>query len=207
MPPVIQGAVEGIVDEAVAQRLIREAGGVPGAIYGKRGKGELHRKVTGFNNAARFSPWFVLVDLDADADCAPPFSQEWLPEPSPLMRLRVAVREVESWLLADRERFSRFLGVRQASLPRDPESLDDPKRTVVQLASQSRRRDVREEMVPRDGSGRTEGPAYAFRLIEFVGGSWRPDVAAGGADSLARCRTRLAELVRVADTASEELAP
>jgi ribosomal protein L25 (general stress protein Ctc) len=40
-PPVIAAAVEGIVDEAVARRLIREAGGIPGPVYGKNGKQHL----------------------------------------------------------------------------------------------------------------------------------------------------------------------
>ena len=48
--------------------------------------------------------------------------------------------------------------------------------------------------VPRNGSGRTEGPAYTSRLIEYATDRWRPDVAVQRADSLRRavaCLQRL----------------
>jgi len=48
-------------------------------------------------------------------------------------------------------------------------------------------------VVPRPESGRSEGPAYTSRLIEYAQGTWRPDVAAQHADSLARLCRRLAE--------------
>ena len=53
---------------------------------------------------------------------------------------------------------------------------------------------VRQDMVPREGSGRTEGPAYTSRLIEYATDRWRPDVAVRRADSLRRavaCLQRL----------------
>jgi hypothetical protein len=49
---IIHAAVEGIVDEAVVQKLIIEAGGCPGTVYGKSGKAFLRQKIQGFNNAA-----------------------------------------------------------------------------------------------------------------------------------------------------------
>lgn len=108
---IISGAVEGMVDEAVLTRLVDEAGGQVGPIYGKNGKSHLRRVLGGYNNAARFSPWLVLVDFDQDAECAPPLVAAWLPAPAPMMRLRVALRAIEAWLLADRERLAGFLRV------------------------------------------------------------------------------------------------
>lgn len=194
MPVVVQAAVEGPLDEAVARRLIRDAGLVSGTVYGHRGKQYLRDRITGYNNAARVSPWLVIVDLNHDHACAPALRAEWLPGPAPDMTLRVAIREVEAWLLADRQRFARFLGVAQATLPRDPEAIDDPKQFVVNLARRSSRRDVREDLVPRESSGRTTGTLYVPRLIDFVEGSWRPGDAATIAPSLDRCLFRLREL-------------
>lgn len=197
---VVSGAVEGMVDEAVLTRLVDEAGGRAGPIYGKNGKTHLRRVLGGYNNAARFAPWLVLVDLDEDAECAPPLVAVWLPAPAPMMRLRVAVRAIEAWLLADREQLAGFLGVAATRLPLDPDAVPDPKALLVDLARHSRRRDIREDMVPRSGSGRSVGPAYASRLIEFASTVWRPEVAAGCSDSLRRCRDRIAELVRGPET-------
>jgi hypothetical protein len=191
----VSGAVEGPTDEAILHRLIAEAGASLGGVYGKNGKHHLHQKLYAYNQAARQSPWVVLVDLDMDADCAPPFCTAWLPQRSPRMCFRVAVRAVEAWLMADRERLAKFLGVPLSRVPLNPETVADPKAKMVDLAKMSRMRSIREDMVPRPDSGRAVGPAYPSRLIEFATTLWRPEVAANRADSLARCRIRIQELV------------
>jgi len=61
---VIPCAVEGVVDDAVAQKLIVNAGCLPGKTYGREGKAHLRQRIRAFNNAARHSPWLVLADLD-----------------------------------------------------------------------------------------------------------------------------------------------
>ncbi|HUY88282.1 MAG TPA: hypothetical protein VMV10_06085 [Pirellulales bacterium] len=191
---VISIAVEGIVDEAVARRLVSETSALPGRVYGKNGKAKLRERLSGYNRDAVRSPWVVLVDLDHDAECAAALRATWLPKPAKHMCFRIAVREVEAWLLADRERIAEFLGISASILPRSPEDVDDPKRLMIDLARRSRRRELREDMVPRRSSGRTEGPAYASRLIEFAGGPWRPAIAAKNCDSLRRCRRCLEKL-------------
>ena len=110
-----------------------------------------------------------------------------------------AVRAVEAWLLADRESLATFLSVAASHIPREPEGVTDPKRAMVDLAMHSRRREIREDMVPRPRSGRTVGPAYTSRLIEFVmdtAAGWRPDVAARSSDSLSRCLRCLRQLAQ-----------
>ena len=188
-PVFITAAVEGNVDEAVIRRIIRHVGAIPGPIHGRNGKVFIRQRVANYDQAGRFSPWIVLVDLDHDADCAPALRRSWLPNPSPYMCFRVAVRQLESWILADRERIARFLSVSASKIPHNPESIEAPKEMVITLARQSRRRDIREDMVPRPGSGRAVGPAYTARLIEFVMSEnmgWRPDIAARKSESLHR---------------------
>ncbi len=123
---VIFGAVEGLLDEAVLKRLIGHVGGLPGPIYGKGGKASLLRRLEGYNRAALHSPWVVLVDLDQDAECAPPFRSAVLPQPASGMCFRIAVREVEAWLFADRERLARFLAVPISAIPSNPETVGAP---------------------------------------------------------------------------------
>jgi hypothetical protein len=198
-PPVkvLSAAVEGDVDEAVVRRLAAEAGMMAGAVYGKMGKQHLRTRLQGYGHAARFSPWLVLVDLDREADCAPTLRRSWLPEPVSAMCFRVAVREIEAWLLADREAIAEFLAVSKAGVPLSPEGEVDPKAVVVALAARSRRAAIRADMVPRAGSGRQVGRAYTSRMIEFVTRYWRPAVAAKAAESLERCRARIAEIAAV----------
>jgi hypothetical protein len=193
---VVSAAVEGLVDQAVVQKLIVHAGGLPGPVYGKTGKPALRKHVAGYNSAARRAPWLVLVDLNGEHECAPPLRQAWVPNPAPHLCFRVAVRAVEAWLMADREGLARFLRIPAQRAPRQPETLPDPKKTLVDLARRSRLRDIREDMVPREGSGRAVGPAYTSRVTEYVGSEWRPDVAASHADRLRRaidCLERLIE--------------
>jgi hypothetical protein len=189
-PVVISAAVEGIVDEAVVRRLIEHVGARPGTVYGKGGKPQLLKNLRGYNEAARHGPWIVLVDLDRDAGCAPPSCSEWLPTVAPQMCFRIAVREVEAWLLADREHLADFLRIPLSHIPLVPESIEDPKQAMVNMARKSRLRAIQKDMVPRAESGRQVGPAYPSRLIEFVENwqkGWRPDVAAGSSGSLSRC--------------------
>jgi hypothetical protein len=195
----VSGAVEGDVDEAVARRLVTHVNAAVAAIHVRYGKDQVLGRLGSYNKAARLSPWLVLLDLDDDAECAPTYIRECLPQRAPGMCLRVVVRKIEAWLLADRLRIARFLAIPMGVVPLQPEMLTDPKAALVQLAGRSRRRDIREDMVPRPGSGRRVGPAYSSRLIEFARDEqrgWRPRQAARNADSLARC---LAALQRVVD--------
>jgi hypothetical protein len=187
----VSGAVEGIVDEAVVRTILAHAGRPAGTIYVQGGKSRLLDKLAGFNAAAQFQPWFVLVDLDNDAGCAPDFISTALPDPSTYMTFRVAVRQAEAWLMADREALASYLRVSQSLVPKEPEAEPDPKQTMVNVARGSKDRHVRDDMVPTPGGGRKTGPNYAGRLIEFATQRWRPDVAASRANSLSSCLQRL----------------
>lgn len=168
---------------------------MPGFVYGRAGKGSLRKNLRGYNEAAKYGPWFVLMDLDHDEPCAPRLRRQQMPSPSPYMCFRVAVRAVESWLLADPQTLSQFLQVPLASIPKDPEKLDWPKRTMVGITATSRSRSIRDDMVPRVGSGRHVGSAYGSRMIDFVDRLWRPGVAATKSESLRRCLARMTDLV------------
>jgi hypothetical protein len=171
-------------------------------LYGGRGKKHLMGRLSGYNNAARHGPWLVLIDLDRDADCAPEIHHVWLESPARLMCFRIAVREVESWLLGDRERFAKLLSVTPKRISPTPESLNDPKEYVIGLARLSRKRAIREEMLPRPGSGRSVGPAYTSRLMQFVYdeiGGWRPGVAQHACPSLAKCLACLRGIISATD--------
>lgn len=196
---VVSGAVEGPVDEAVLRRLIQGFGATAGTIYGKMGKDRLIRQVPAYSLAARLAPWVVLIDLDRDADCAPTLRNRLLPSPAPALCLRIAVRAIEAWLLADRERFAEFFGIALSKVPQHPERLPDPKRTVVDLARSSRRKEIRLDLVPRQESGRTVGPAYTSHLLAYIQDGqrgWRPEIAAEEADSLKRALLCLERLLR-----------
>jgi hypothetical protein len=191
----INALVEGIMDEAAAQRIITAAGHQLGICYGKRGCSYIRQKVPGFNEAARDLAILALVDhMDTRLSCAPEVVSLWLLRRRPFMLLRVVVRELESWLLADREGLARFLGIPTGRVPPRPEEVEDPKRTLVNLARQSRSRTMRTSMVPARGSTSREGVLYASEMIRFIHGVWNIEAARINAPSMDRCFQRLEEL-------------
>jgi hypothetical protein len=97
--PIVSAAVEGDLDEVVLRKIADHIGFSVGSVYGRNGKPNLLRTLTGYNNAARFSPWVVIVDLDRDFECAPEGLAAWLPQPAERMFCRVAVRAIEAWIL------------------------------------------------------------------------------------------------------------
>lgn len=186
---MFHAAVEGDLDEAMLRRIVRHTGTVIGNVYGRQGKPHLLRSLPGYNNAGQHFPWLVLIDLDDDFPCGPHGRQAWLPTPSQQMHFRVVVRAAEAWILADRDRIAAFLGVSTARIPQTPEGLANPKRALVDIARHSSRKKIRDEMVPREGSGRAIGPLYGSLVSAFLNDDdgWRPEVAAANSDSLARC--------------------
>lgn len=189
-------AVEGSTDEHVATRLVAHAGGQVGRVLGRQGKSHIRARINGYCQAARRDPWLVLIDLDADAECPVPILDEWLPTKPRHMCFRIAVREIESWLLADAVALAAYLSVRKERVPEMPELLADPKNAMIKLARRSRDRRIRQDMVPVTGGGRT-GRRYAARVTEYVRGAWRPEVAAQRSESLRRAMACLERIVEV----------
>jgi len=169
--------VEGESDVGAVASAIQYAGGSVGGIFGRGGKSKVLARLEAYNQAAERMPWAVVVDLDHDFDDAGKASDAWLGSSgaAPLMAFGIAVREVESWLIADREALSDYLGVSIDRITEQPDSLDDPKQYLVNLARHSRLRTIRESLVPRKGSGASVGPLYASEIRRF--GEGRLDVA------------------------------
>ncbi|MYD85231.1 MAG: hypothetical protein F4137_00560 [Acidobacteria bacterium] len=188
-------ATEGIVDTAVVRRILAETGVEIAAVYGESGKHHLDKKLGGYNEAARHGRrWFVLRDLNGDAECAPTLVPRLLPTPAPDMTFRVAMREIESWLLADATAFARFFRVSASRIPIDPDSVRHPKQCLVGIVRSSTSRATRAAIVPLDDRGSRVGPGYSSRIIEFVQRHWRPSEASRRSDSLRRCLARLETL-------------
>ena len=179
--------VEDSLSEAVIRKILNSQ---PhqfyiGYCYQRRGFGYIKLKKRGFNNAAQETPYLVLADLEDE--CAPKQIEAWLPEPMhPNLLFRIAVQEVESWLLADKEGLSSFLGISANLIQMDIENIADPKKHLINLARRSRKRSLRESLVPRSGSTAKIGPDYNGQLSSFVANQWDIESAMKNSDSLRR---------------------
>ena len=116
------------------------------------------------------------------------------------MRLRVATRAIESWLLADAEMLAQYLGISQSRIPSIPDDLDDPKASLINVARMSRRKGLVDDLVPVSGHSGRVGRGYTFRITEFASLHWRPRVARQHSESLKRCMARVRELVACDET-------
>jgi len=187
-------AIEDELSEAVLRRVLKhlKRGYSVGVAYRRGGYGYLRRTIAGWNNAAKGIPFVVLTDLDKH-DCPRSLIEEWLRAPQhPNLVFRVAVREVEAWLLADRRNLSSRLGIRERIVPSDVDALHDPKAALIQLAKRSRFKHVRNGVAPKSGSTASQGPVYNSFLAAFVSEIWDVSVAATGSPSLARTLEKLA---------------
>ena len=187
-------AIEDQLSEAVLRRLLDVAGRgySVGTVYGRTGFGYLRNTIHGWNAAARGIPFIVLTDLDTHA-CPMALIRNWLPHrQSPNLLLRVAVREVEAWLLADAASLATYLAVPLRRIPADPEQLSDPKAVLVEIAAASGSRTIRQRIVPKRGSTAKQGPDYNACLVEFVREVWDVAAAVQSSPSLARTVARLA---------------
>lgn len=186
-------AVEDSLTEALFVKILQSLRNeyVTRTIYNRGGYGYLRQNINGFNNAAKGIPFLIGTDLDK-SECPAALIQHWLLHPRhDNLMIRVAVREAEAWVLADKENFARFLGIRPTFIPDQVEAIEDPKRELITLARRSRRREIREDLCPPVNSTRRVGPNYNPRLAAFVQQTWNPNVARENAQSLGRAIDRL----------------
>ena len=148
------------------------------------GNGKIKKQIGAYNNAAQYNHYFIITDLDNSYGCAPSLIKDWIPEQHANKFLfRVAVHEIESWLLADRINFAAFFSISAAIISTAPDNDPDPKQTVINLAKRSRKRAIREAIVPIDNFARL-GPGYNMQLQNYIQKSWDIDSARKNSPSL-----------------------
>lgn len=183
------------VCRALGQALIRQAN-IPAQeqmALATGGFGPFRSKIEKMNEVATHSmPVLMIADGDQDP-C--PFEQirAWRPRhQARRLQIRLAVREAESWLLADHTAFADFAGVSVATIPRSPDDIADCKSALLHLISRSRKRILRDEML-REGQLKP-GLGYNFHLISFIEQNWAAERAAERSESAARAIPRVAEI-------------
>lgn len=178
--------VEDELSEAVLRQLLSECGFVDGYCYRKGGYGYIKKHIGKFNQAAAQTPYFVLTDLDRYS-CASELKLDWLPvSQHQNLLFRVAVREVESWVLADRAGFARFLGISFTRIPSRTDDIEKPKEFLIDLAKHARNRQLRDALIPKPDGTAKVGPDYNGRLSDFVFTEWNIQTAATHSNSLSR---------------------
>jgi hypothetical protein len=192
---VITVAVEGDTDVPFVTRLCEATGfTVRTPLVAAGGKHTLDPLIAGFARSAQWAPHLVVRDLDRDAPCAGAWIETNGPATSAtFFALRLAVRAVEAWFLADRAVAAAALHVDEGRIPRLPDDEADPKLTIVNLARASSKPWVRAAIVPAQGMSRKAAAGYGGWLLG-ASARWSVERAMANSASLARAYRRLTEL-------------
>lgn len=189
-------ATEDELSEAVGVKLLSEHPVLTETspmLLRKNGFGYLRSRMDSWRQMANRQIVVVLTDLDRLA-CPLILLDDWLgadrQHPENLL-LRIAEREVESWLLADHEALGKLLGSK-ARFPVQPDTLPDPKQHLLGLAQKAPRA-VREDLVAQQGAVARQGIGYNRRLVDWVQTEWSPERAAARSPSLMRARNAMRE--------------
>jgi hypothetical protein len=153
---------------------------------GKKGRGYIKKRINDLNNQNTL-PFFVLADLDQD-ECAPVLIKNWIKRPlQQNIVFRFAVREVESWLLADTEGFSHYTKLEHSLIKKEvdtPDELPDPKEKLIALIDRCKNRSLKNDIVRKENFSYKQGPGYNSRLIDYVDNYWEIERATLVSESL-----------------------
>lgn len=148
------------------------------------------------------SPIFLLTDLDTYS-CPPELIRKWFGKEniSDELLFRIAQEEAETWLMADRKGFSKWLSVDENLIP-EPKLIDKKKGIseivfpmkpslfmMMKIASQSTNAKLKEDLTPKKGAGK--GPAYNSAILPFIENKWNIENAASNSYSLTKAIRRL----------------
>jgi hypothetical protein len=162
-----------------------------GYVYMKGGSGFIDKNIHRYAGAAAHKPFIVVRDLDR-VECAPIMALALLPHGVPPgLLLCIPVREVEAWFLADLESLRAYLGLPSLRVG-DPESIPHPKRFLVESARRSKKKSIRQGLVPVGVA--SVGQLYNSTMLEYVESHWRVDKASERSPSLQRFTQKIAAM-------------
>lgn len=182
--------VEGDTDEPFARRVIEVAGHSTAAVFVVGGHGMIDKRVERWCKPSNVHPMLVLRDLKPTLgkNCAPALVRHLVGDGphSVTTVFRLAERELEAWLLADRAAVAEYFSVKLSAVPLLPDTEFDPKQTLVNICRSSSSSRIRNGMVPTPSSGRAVGQQFTGLVLSFGRSHWDAARARTASPSLDR---------------------
>ena len=173
-PVYINIAFEDVLCEAVINRLLSQVW--PEAIIYKkfhgRGSGYLKTHLQAFIHSSRSTPFFVLLDSDNEGCAKKMLDSLSLKAPPYNFILRIAVHEVESWILADYDNFLKVINVKSGHCPVNTDTIKQPKEYILNLARKSASSMIKKSLLPTKDGGALQGPGYNSVMVRFALEKW-----------------------------------
>lgn len=159
------------------------------------GDGDIVSNISKYEELSKRFPVFVLLDLDRRS-CPVSYRSTISKHFSSSFVFRIAVTEAESWLMADADGFSNFLGAEKSSiLARQDWTKIDAKEALLDAVQRLGKKTLKEQLLPRHDSRANVGLEYNSALGQFVRGEWSPERARQNSDSLESMIKRISQAV------------
>jgi hypothetical protein len=158
----------------------------------RNGKSNIDAALASLAQEAKARPVVVVRDLDSDASCGP----QWITQQSVTARwltIRIAVRSIEAWFLADRSNAAKCLRVAERIITTSPDDEPNAKLALVALARRSSSNAIKGRIVPRVGFSAVVGTGYAAWFEESCA-DWDLRAAEKHSESLRRAVKAFATL-------------
>ena len=133
---------------------------------------------------------FCMTDLD-NRVCTSALLRDWfyIPDGQPIelpeqIIFRIAVREVEAWVIADLEAWAEYIGISTRYFTSRPDELEDPKKHIFEAIRRKGTHRLRKAMLPHGYA--SIGPEYNHIVCHFIARQWHPARAAERSPSLMR---------------------
>jgi len=104
---------------------------------------------------------------------------------------RIAIREIESWIMADRVGFSTYMSFSMSNLPVQVDDIADPKGYLLNLIQRKCNKKWQKDMLPL--KSQHIGLEYNPRLVRFIEESWNVENAMKSSESLFRSINRIVD--------------
>jgi hypothetical protein len=182
-------AFEDILSEAVITRILSRF--FPEARIARRfhgrGSGYLKLHLQAFVNGSRHIPYFVLIDSDRES-CAKKFLTTLIKDKPPRQcMLRIAVHEVESWLLADFNNLLKSLKIQSGKcFYNNTDEIERPKEYILKIIDRGAPEVIKKSLIHASCGGATQGPGYNSFMVRFAMEQWNIDAALYHSESLKR---------------------
>ena len=160
------------------------------------GCGNIIKNIEKYNALSRIHYVVVMLDLDLkpDEDEFLESIYRKLKRKEDKLLFSVPVREVESWILADKKGLSDFLIIAEKKIDDNPDQLLDPKEKIVNLAKKCKNHEARMGIPPKIGSAAKVGIFYNTLLKGFVNETWSIERARANSPSLNKTLSLLEQI-------------
>ncbi len=164
---------------------------------GRTGCGDIGKNINKYNRLAKIHHIIIMLDLDLKPDEQNHIDGliAKISNKEDKLLFSVPVKEVESWLLADRQGISSFLNISIAKIDLSPENLLDPKEKIIHLSRTCKNRDAKAGIPPKSGAAAKVGIFYNSILRNYVEEFWSIDRAKENSPSLRKTIKMLEEIL------------